>query len=536
MYRKNSCSLKKDLLPYISDENYKIYLKNILNELNRLCVNNFLDLDIFSPFIYKIFEPDFEINDFHYNNIIFPNRFIKSSSNKYCYGFILGKKYNLKLNCSCEARYCKDDNDIFIQINWNDFYEFVKTKQIKIKYSRDFSIENCLILSYIYQKSFDNTNKKIKGYLNLPNELYKLGYFLGLNTTIDADSGFIAYNNEILDFLKEFFYISSDRDFLHLLIDDNSINHVNQFNINFIELFEFFPYYIPHKDFFDNAEKLNKSKQDLLTAILIKTNSKKILETLISKFSELNSEELNDNLENIQKTKDYISTFKTLNKIEKLGVDIGDFFRDYNPIVHFDVFKFHVKIVYDILKSYKHSTYLRFAIGQLENIIFYDYFKGSSSSQHDLKEKLLKKIKNAIKEKEKKGDILLVQPANIKTYYYGYKIVELNTRNLLEEEGNFQKHCISGHYDRINESCRIFSIRDEKSNIRHNIEVVKDGSKWKDKMSQGFMNCPLSKYDEETRISLNAIINYIIDKLNKNERPISNEDMRNVELLNELDF
>ena len=516
--------MMKEQVEY-SYKSFSIYDHSLIEKLKKisnLYNEEYLELDFFSPFVYKLFNPDFEINQKHYNHIILEQRFIQEK---------IAKNYNFnKSNLNCfliYSQYDAKENDILFSLT-SEFLDFVENHQILVsKNLMYFNRKNCLLSMmydfYLSSLLFDSKNKKVKGHLNLENQYYNL-FGKSENSSFDGHENIFYYkNDEFFNWLfKNKIYLYYDFNCLKIkshILEKFSIpkekKEIENLIINFNSDKDHLEFHFI--EFINQFDKLKKTKQQYFISILTD-------DIVINKFliCQMLMETLNESINTLKNIKNFSNTirrFKIWHNFlikpenhENLINKIDNSFKYLNISLKRKITKIKdiIKIFDWIENEYKHTQNYHFAFGFLED---FDFF---NNDFNDVIETLKSKVKNKnLKENEK-----LVTPLKTISSFYGFTIMELKTKKQQNNEAKFMMNCIGGKV--INENSRMFSVRWEVNNVeyRHCIHFVKMNNYWKIRESRGFKNVSKESYDEMTKATINSIEQKILKDFRKKSKSI----------------
>ena len=131
-------------------------------------------------------------------------------------------------------------------------------------------------------------------------------------------------------------------------------------------------------------------------------------------------------------------------------------------------------------------------------------------------------IKKIVQEQSIADSTALVEPLNLPQFAYGWNCIELYTGSLLREEGNYNKHCVGGYSASISPNCRIFSFR--KGKLRHTVEYIRDGLRWKLAQEGGYCNLRVKEREKNERVELSLNMTQLNKHLNQLVRVLEPEE------------
>lgn len=498
------------------------FLNNLTTE------DEIIQLDNISPFIYQTINPSFELKQIHWDYLIFEHR--RMISQKFCMNL---SDVSLVVDCNylssqITSTFNKETQQIIIY-PYEEFVEFLKTHEIKI--NNTLSTPELLVSSFLQSKLFFNENKKVKGHLNLLLNIYQSFETSKSLCFLDEISKHLIFDNidfsEFLNYLKSLGAYKRKNKPLSFHFPDQT-HFLSEDEIKF-KNFKF------GRDKNIVALNLKKSKLQLLNE-MIELSEKRILDFL--NFDTTKS--LDNNIECLSKISNWKNKIKYLTDFinnKKLNVhNLLSFFSKgvtINP--DYDFLFLFCKFWIDIAKKYKYNDAdLDYLIGRFESDhykILFNPHNEESISYKTLLNSLETALDLEVKQKKLKKSIPYVTPVQLEyDEIYGYKIYELYNQNLLDDEGNFQKHCIAGY--RPNENVKLFSIRWEDK--RHTIMVsTNNGQKFSVAQSCGYKNKSKNNYDEKTRNALDDIEKFIVSSVEKSKRKQTEKSEEDV-LLDEL--
>lgn len=531
MYNQhNNQTMRQDKLEYISnnekifihqDKDSKLFENNlkdkIFNHINELIndQNAVTKIDNLAPFIYHSVFPDFELKPIHWEYLILPYR--KQLSRKFGIGIEeIPVGINEMLSCQVSTTYIKNKN--YIVVEFIDI-EFLKTHQIKL--SNPFPhTSDYLVQSFIQSKLFDNQNKKLKGYLNIIKCLYQENDEKNLRISIYDTADALLSNSvdfeEFIDYLKSLGLEKKDDrpffnfpDYSHFLTEEE----IKLKNSNF------------PRQYCKIAFDLKQSKLAILNEIIELGGHGVIYYLYCDSVNELDK-----NIETISKIENWKNKLKNIELLTK-DEDLDN----HNLLSYLEHSDIKDNTFYNLLFEYckfwirQKSKYkynkidLNFVIGKFENL----HCRILNDTRIDIKNKFIyleELLDFEIQTKKRNELISYVEPISLEyNKIYGYEIKELYNQRLLDDEGNYQKHCVAGY--RPNNNVRLFSIRWGEKRHTTMIAKTKESASFKVSQSCGFKNKHKNNYDEKTKQAINDIETFLVNSLNKQKIDKSEEDI-----------
>lgn len=130
-----------------------------------------------------------------------------------------------------------------------------------------------------------------------------------------------------------------------------------------------------------------------------------------------------------------------------------------------------------------------------------------------------------IREHKAYSEGALVEPLPVQEKYLGCRIRELYTPRLLSEEGFYNKHCVGGYVNKVNNNLRIFVIEVMNSHFTCEILYDKFYKSWKVNQCKSYANSVLSEYPMSLQSRVKAALQYLTIKCNDFYNPASAKEI-----------